>query len=92
VEAVGGYAAYRHWWNDTLRSNVIAGTTRVLDNPSFLNPAVTNESIYSAHGNLIWSVTDKVDVGGEYIYGHRETESGAEGSLHRAQFSAIYKF
>lgn len=92
VEAIGGYAAYRHWWNDKTRTNIIAGTTQVLDNPSFLAPASTNESVMSAHGNLIWSVTDKVDLGGEYIYGHRETESGAGGTLHRAQFSAIYKF
>lgn len=92
VEAWGGYVAYRHWWSDSLRSNFIAGTTQVLDNPSFLNPATTNEHIYSGHTNLIWSVTDKLDIGGEYIYAERETESGAEGDLHRAQFSAIYKF
>lgn len=92
VEAWGGYAAYRHWWTDSVRSNFIAGTTQVIDNPSFLNPATTNESIYSLHGNLIWSINSKVDVGAEYIYGHRETESGAEGELHRSQVSATYKF
>ena len=92
VEAVGGYLAYRHWWNDDLRTNVMAGGTKVLDNPDFLDPATTNEKVYSANANLIWSITDKFDVGAEYIYGHRETESGAEGDLHRAQMSAIYKF
>lgn len=92
IEAWGGYASYRHWWNDSLRSNVMAGTVQVVDNPTFLSRATTNKEIYSAHGNLIWSVNDKVDVGAEYIYGHRETEDGSEGTLHRAQASAKYKF
>jgi hypothetical protein len=92
IEAWGGYAAYRHHWNDSWRSNFMVGGTHVLDNPSFLSAASTNEDIYSANVNLIWAVTDKVDVGGEYIYGHRETEDGSEGTLHRAQFSAKYKF
>lgn len=92
IEAWGGYVAYRHWWNDDLRSSIIGGTTQILDNPSFLNPATTNEHIYSAHGNLIWSVTDKIDIGGEYIFGRRETEDGSEGELHRAQLSAKYSF
>jgi regulator of replication initiation timing len=92
VEAWGGYVSYRHWWDDRLRSNFMFGTTQVLDNPSFLNPATTNKEIYSAHGNLIWSLNSKVDLGMEYMYGYRETESGAKGELHRGQFSANYKF
>lgn len=92
IEAVGGYASYRHLWTDSLRSNVMFGVTNVIDNPDFLPAATTNKNIMSAHGNLIWSLNDKVSIGGEYIYGHRETESGAEGNLHRIQASAQYKF
>lgn len=92
IEAWGGYAAYRHWWTDDLRSNLIAGTTQIIENPDYLTASTTNESVMSAHGNLIWSVTPKFDIGAEYIYGHRETEDGSEGKLQRAQVSATYKF
>ncbi|MCD8563366.1 MAG: DcaP family trimeric outer membrane transporter [Alphaproteobacteria bacterium] len=92
IKAWGGYAAYRHMWSDKWRSNLLVGTTQITDNPSYLNPATTNERIYSGEANLIWAVTPKVDIGGAYIYGKRETESGADGTLHRAQMSAIYKF
>lgn len=92
IKAWGGYGAYRHWWTDSLRTNLIAGTTQVTDNPSFLDPATTNESVMSSHVNLIWSPVPKVDVGAEFIYAERETESGAEGELERYQFSAKYKF
>lgn len=66
--------------------------TRALDNPDFLDSDTTNKTIMSANGNLIWSLNDNISVGGEYIYGYRETESGKEGELHRIQASAKHKF
>ncbi len=92
AEAWGGYVAYRHIWNDLLRSNFSVGTTQITESPSFLSQATTNESIYSGEANLIWAVTPKFDLGGGYIYGYRETESGANGELHRAQVSGTFKF
>ena len=86
----GWYAAYRHFWTDSLRSNVIlsgAGES----NPAG-SPGSTNKSTQSAHVNLIWTPVANTDVGVEYIYANRETEDGLKGHLNRLQASAKYTF
>ena len=86
----GWYAAYRHFWADTLRSNVVvSGATE--HNPAG-SPASTNKSTQSAHANLIWTPVANTDLGLEYIYANRETEDGLKGHLNRLQASAKYAF
>ena len=86
----GWYAAYRHFWLDQLRSNVVlSGASE--NNPAG-TPASTNKSTRSAHANLIWSPVPNTDLGMEYIYGFRETEDGLKGHLNRLQASAKYTF
>ena len=86
----GWYAAYRHFWIDQLRSNVVlSGASE--NNPAG-SPASTNKSTRSAHANLIWSPVPSTDLGMEYIYGYRETEDGLKGHLNRLQASAKYAF
>ena len=86
----GWYAAYRHFWIDQLRSNVVlSGASE--NNPAG-SPASTNKSTRSAHANLIWSPVPNTDLGMEYIYGFRETEDGLKGHLNRVQASAKYTF
>jgi hypothetical protein len=86
----GWYAAYRHFWIDKLRSNVVlSGASE--NNPAG-SPASTNKSTRSAHANLIWSPVPNTDLGMEYIYGFRETEDGLKGHLNRVQASAKYTF
>jgi hypothetical protein len=86
----GWYGAYRHFWNDSLRSNV------VLSSASASNPAgtsgSTNRSTQSAHVNLIWSPVANTDLGVEYIVANRRTEDDASGHLNRLQASAKYTF
>ena len=86
----GWFAAYRHFWNDRLRSNIVLSTASE-NNPSGA-PASTNKSTRSAHVNLIWSPVANTDLGMEYIYGFRETEDGQKGHLNRLQASAKYSF
>ena len=86
----GWFAAYRHFWNDGLRSNIVLSTASE-NNPSG-SPASTNKSTRSAHVNLIWSPVANTDLGMEYIYGFRETEDGQKGHLNRLQASAKYTF
>ena len=86
----GWYVAYRHFWLDQLRSNVVlSGASE--NNPAG-SPASTNKSTQSAHVNLIWSPVANTDLGIEYIYGFRETEDGLKGHLNRFQASAKYAF
>lgn len=86
----GWYGAYRHFWNDALRSNVVLSSTSAR-NPGG-TPGATNRSTQSAHVNLIWSPVANTDVGLEYIVANRRTEDGATGHLNRLQASAKYTF
>jgi hypothetical protein len=86
----GWFAAYRHYWFDQLRSNLVLSTAGE-NNPAGA-PAPTNKSTRSAHLNLIWSPVANSDLGLEYIYADRETEDGLKGHLNRLQASAKYAF
>jgi hypothetical protein len=86
----GWFAAYRHYWFDQLRSNLVLSTAGE-NNPAG-SPASTNKSTRSAHVNLIWSPVANSDLGLEYIYADRETEDGLKGHLNRLQASAKYAF
>lgn len=86
----GGFASYRHWWTDELRTNVVAGAS-FFDNDSN-QPGTANEEIYSGYINLIWSPVPKADIGIEYIYGLREVEDGRQGEVSRFQVGTKYRF
>ncbi len=90
ADVVSGYAAYRHYWSDTLRSSLVLAAARA-KNPTATFGGV-NKASESAHLNLIWSPEPKVNLGAEYIYGKREVEDGRSGSLNRLQLSAQYQF
>jgi outer membrane DcaP-like protein len=86
----GWYVAYRHFWTDSLRSNlVLSGASET--NPAGA-PASTDKSTESAHANLIWRPVANTDLGLEYIYANRKTEDGLKGHLNRLQASAKYTF
>ena len=86
----GWFAAYRHYWSDPLRSNVVLSSAAE-SNPAGA-PANTNRSTRSAHVDLIWTPVANTDLGIEYIYGYRQTEDGESGHLNRLQASAKYTF
>lgn len=86
----GGFASYRHWWTDELRTNVVAGAS-FFDNDSN-QPGTANEEIYSGYINLIWSPMPKADIGIEYIYGQRNVEDGRKGEVSRFQVGTKYRF
>jgi hypothetical protein len=86
----GWFPAYRHYWFDHLRSNLVLSTASE-SNPAGA-PASTNKSTASVHVNLIWSPVANSDLGVEYIHADRKTEDGLKGSLNRLQASAKYAF
>ena len=86
----GWFAAYRHYWFDRLRSNLVLSTASE-SNPAGA-PANTNKSTASAHVNLIWSPVANTDLGVEYIFADRKTQDGLKGNLNRLQASAKYAF
>jgi hypothetical protein len=86
----GFFAAYRHFWSDTLRSSLVLSMAS--ENIASGAPANTNRSTRSAHANLIWSPVANADIGVEYIRADRETEDGLKGHVDRLQASAKYTF
>jgi hypothetical protein len=86
----GWYAAYRHFWSDRLRSNLVLSMASANNPPDA--PPSTNKSTQSAHANVIWNPVPNTDLGIEYIYANRETEDGQRGHLNRLQASAKYTF
>jgi len=86
----GGFAAYRHFWTDTLRSSLVLSMAHE-SNPANA-PGNTNRETHSAHVNLIWSPVPNADVGVEYIRADRATQDGLKGHLDRLQASAKYTF
>jgi len=87
----GGFLAYRHYWIDNLRSNLVY-SYGAADNDLSIVDNSANKEFQSVHANLIWSPVPAVDLGIEYLHGYREIESGADGDLNRIQFSATYNF
>jgi len=84
------YGAYRHYWSDALRSNLVLSAGKA-SNPAG-TAASANKSVGSLHANLILSAVANTDLGIEYIHATRKTEDGQSGHLNRLQFSAKYAF
>ncbi len=91
TEVISGYAAYQHWWTNTLRSSFILGTAYA-DQDTSITPATVDKFFLSTNANLIWSPNIKTTVGIEWLHGYRELENGNNGNIDRLQLSAIYKF
>ncbi len=86
-----GFAAYRHVWNDKMRST-IAGSYFKADNPVSLTSGSPTDNVWNAIANVIYSPVPKLDLGIEYMYAERENEAGASGNLQKLQATAKYAF
>ena len=86
----GGFAAYRHWWDDSWRSTIAYGFSYA-DNVNFV-PETVSQWAQSAQLNLLWSPLPQTSFGLEYTYASRDLENNDNGQLHRIQFSSIFHF
>ncbi|MEL6662630.1 MAG: DcaP family trimeric outer membrane transporter [Pseudomonadota bacterium] len=90
IPSYGGLIAFRQPFGETARFNV--GYSGLwIDNPDYLGGGV-NSSVQSAYGAILWEPIDRVTMGTELLYGIRELESGADGSITRFTFSTKYAF
>ncbi len=98
-------AGYTHWWTDQLRSNLMAGWSHVdLDTAAFAgleSAAAAENGLDKQHigvtANLIWSPVPQVDLGIEYSWIQRQTQSATAfisntGALQRLETMAVFKF
>lgn len=90
IPSYGGLVAWRHPFGETARFN-LGYSGLWVDNPDYLGEGV-NKSVQSAYGAVLWNVAPKVTLGTELMYGMRELESGADGSIARFTFSTKYAF
>ena len=86
-----GFAAYRHYWSDKLRSTV-AGSYFKADNPVLLTTDQVTDESWNGLINLIWNPVGPLDIGVELMYAERALEDGRSGNLQRVQFSTRYNF
>ena len=91
IGTIGGFIAYRHWWNQKWRSNVAFAYLEA-DNPVRFTGTGVNESTWNAQVNLFYSPVPPLSFGVEYLTAEREIESGAQGQLNRFQFTTKYAF
>jgi hypothetical protein len=90
TSVTGGYVAYRHHWNEKLRSTI----QYALSTASLANglAATNTEKVQNFNVNLMYSPTPKLTFGGELISASRELENGQDGDLTRFQVMAKYAF
>ena len=89
IEAWSLAAGYTHFWTDTFRSNLVYGHYEVGD--TFGDD--DTERLQTIHANLIWSPTERVNLGLEWIGGLRSFEdSDLDNTAQRIQFGAQYFF
>ena len=86
-----GFAAYRHFWSDKVRST-IAGSYFKADNPILLTTDQVTDESWNALANIIYSPVPPLSIGLEYMYAERTLEDGRSGSLQKIQFSTKYSF
>ena len=86
-----GFAAYRHFWSDKVRSTVAASYFKA-DNPIMLTTDQVTDESWNALANVIYSPVPPLSVGIEYMYAERTLEDGRSGNLQKVQVSTKYSF
>lgn len=90
LDVAAGYISGQHWWGATLRSNFTLGLVYV-DEPDFADEKAYDYTI-RASGNLLWSPMQRVQLGGEFLWGKRENRDGSSGEATQLQLAAKYRF
>ena len=81
---------YDHYWNDQFSSSIGYSRTQV-DNTNFQEATAFQTAQY-ASVNLLYTPSDKIMMGGEFLWGSREDKNGDEGEDYRLQFTFKYNF
>ena len=88
LENYGGYASYRHFWNDRWWSNLTYGYARVGNSSALPDSAV--HATQWAGINLMWTPVTNFGIGLEYLYGWREDKAGDEDTAQRIRFGVQF--
>ena len=91
IDSIGLFASYRHLWNAKWRSNFTYSRIDIDNNTALTGTGATKVAA-SARANLFYDWVQNLTLGGELALANREIETGADGSMTRLQFMAMYKF
>jgi hypothetical protein len=86
----GGFVAYKHNWNEKLRSTAMYAFSEADNDENIVADA--NKSASNINLNLMYSPTKSLTFGAEYLMANLETDSGADGDLNRVQFTSKWAF
>jgi hypothetical protein len=78
----GAELGYQHWWLPNLRSNINGGINHHQIPTNLIGAGqagAQNKELWTGHANLIWNPVAFIDVGLEYMYGHRIVANGQKG-------------
>jgi len=90
IPLTGVVAYYDHYWTPKWSSSIGYSYTEV-DNTNFQAADTFNKGEY-ASVNLLHYPADNLMFGGEFLYGRRTNNDGADGDDMRFQFTAKYSF
>jgi hypothetical protein len=90
IPLLGIVAYYDHYWTPKWSSSIGYSFTEV-DNTNFQSPDTFNKGEY-ASVNLLHYPADNLMLGGEFLYGRRTNNDGADGDDMRFQFTVKYNF
>ena len=78
----GGWIQYQHWWNETLRTNLLLAYMSASVDVAAVGAGANGatRAVQSALVNLIWSPFARVSLGLEMMYGWREIARAAPGN------------
>ena len=85
----GGMFGYTHHWNEEFRSTASYGYTH-LDNTALQFDTAYHQTHYGS-ANLIWQLRKRLSVGGEVLYGTKETKDGSDGDAFRFTLALVYQ-
>lgn len=88
IPCFGATAGYTHQWSDVLRSTATYGYVN-LDNETTQGPDAYHETHYGSL-NLVWQLRKRLSIGGEVLYGQKETQNGVTGDVWRFQMGLVY--
>ncbi|MCK7459376.1 DcaP family trimeric outer membrane transporter [Idiomarina aminovorans] len=93
IDSTGVSFAYRHFWTEKLRSNVVYSRGWA-DNDGELLALAGDMTEYTQRlaFNLMYSPASNLTFGAEISQANRETEANDDGDLNRLQLMAMYKF
>ncbi|WP_404401846.1 porin [Idiomarina seosinensis] len=93
IDSTGVSFAYRHFWTEQVRTNVVYSRGWSDNDDAMLNlTGDTTEYSQRLAVNLMYSPDPSLTFGAEISQANRETEAGIDGDLNRLQFMAMYKF